>query len=291
MNIRLPVRAGTFYEPSPASCRHHAEKLIAQAELPTGLPAVLLGGLVPHAGWAYSGKLAAMTIKALARNPQADTFVLFGADHYGTASQGEVFDSGVWRTPLGEVQVNTELATALLSDCPVLRSNPDAHAEEHSLEVQVPLLQVLCPAARIVPIAVPPLPLAVDIGKAVGRVLAERFPAARIIGSTDLTHHGGGHFPAPGGHGPQGEKWSRRNDRRMPDLVESLAADQVVQEARLHQNACGAGAIAASVAACKVMGATRGLVLQYTTSYEVIHAIYPGEPDDTTVGYASIVFA
>ncbi len=291
MNIRLPVRAGTFYEPSPASCRHHAEKLISQAELPAELPARIFGGLVPHAGWAYSGKLAAMTMKALARDGEAETFVLFGADHYGTASQGEVFDSGVWRTPLGEVQIDTDLAAALLSDCPLLRANPDAHAEEHSLEVQVPLLQILCPAARIVPIAVPPLPLAVDIGKAVGRVLAERFPAARILGSTDLTHHGGGHFPAPGGHGPQGEKWSRKNDRRMLDLLETMAAEKVVREAQSHMNACGAGAIAASVAACKVMGATRGLVLQYTTSYEVIHALYPSDPDDTAVGYASVVFA
>ena len=291
MNIRLPVRAGTFYEPSPTSCRHHAEKLIAQADLPPNLPARLFGGLVPHAGWMYSGKLAALTIKAIAQQSQPDTLVLLGADHYGTASLGEVFDSGVWRTPLGEVQVNTDLAAALVAASPLLRANPDAHAEEHSLEVQIPLLQVLCPAATIVPIAVPPTPQAVDIGHAIGRVLAERFPRACVVGSTDLTHHGGGHFPSPGGHGAKGEKWARQNDRRMLDLVTSMASQNVIAEAQSHMNACGAGAIAACMTACGVMGAARGIVLQYTTSYEVIHAIYPTDPDDTAVGYASVVFA
>lgn len=291
MNIRLPVRAGTFYEPSPASCRHHAEKIIAQVELPADLPKPLMGGLVPHAGWMYSGKLAAMTIKALAQQSQPDTLVLLGADHYGTASQGEVFDSGVWRTPLGEVPVNAALAAALLAESPLLRANPDAHAEEHSLEVQIPLLQLLCPQATIVPIAVPPTAQAVDIGNAIGRVLARQFPRACVLGSTDLTHHGGGHFPSPGGHGAKGAKWARQNDRRMLDLVAALEANDVVAEAHSHMNACGAGAVAACMAACKAMGAARGIVLEYTTSYDVIHAIYPTDPDDTAVGYASVIFA
>jgi len=83
MNIRLPLRAGTFYESSPASCRHHEVKLIDSAKVPSDLPGRLYGGLVPHAGWAYSGRLAAMVFKALNAAEPLTTAVLFGADHTG----------------------------------------------------------------------------------------------------------------------------------------------------------------------------------------------------------------
>jgi len=290
MNIRQPVRAGSFYEASLSSCRHHAQKLLDAAQLPADLPGRIFGGLVPHAGWMFSGGPAARTFKALAAAAPIETLVLFGADHLGTVRRGEVYDSGVWQTPLGETAIDEDLAAAVLEASDLLRANPEAHAHEHSLEVQVPLIQQLAPAAKIVPIAVPPDPDAVAIGEAVGKTLAERFPTARVVGSTDLTHHGG-HFPAPGGKGEAGERWTRANDRRMLDLIESLAAEQIVGEARAHGNACGAGAIAATIAACRSLGATRGITLEYTNSYEVVHRMYPDDPDDTTVGYASVVFA
>ena len=290
MNIRTPYRAGSFYEASPAACRSEATSLIDAAGLPPDLPQTLYGGLVPHAGWMFSGKLAAETLKALIAHTSADTFVLFGSDHTGSARQGEVYDSGAWRTPLGDVPVDEALASALLAADPCLRANPNAHAHEHSIEVQVPLIQILSAAAKIVPIAVPAAPQAVRIGQVVGEALAARDAAAVVIGSTDLTHHGG-HFPAPGGRGAVGEQWSRQNDRRMIDLIEAMAADKIVPEAQQRMNACGAGAIAAAISACEQLGATRGICLEYTNSYELTHALHPGYADDTTVGYASMVFA
>ncbi|MDY6914363.1 MAG: AmmeMemoRadiSam system protein B [Planctomycetota bacterium] len=290
MNIRQPIRAGSFYEASAASCKHHAAKLLDSVTLRDDLPSRLYGGLLPHAGWMYSGALAAETLKTLHAAQPLETIVLLGADHVGLVSQGEVYPSGVWRTPMGDVPVNQQLASALIDSADCLRANPEAHSREHSLEVQVPLIQVLAPEAQIVPIAVPPSESATEIGKAIGRVLAEQFPNACVIGSTDLTHHGG-HFPTPGGHGKAGEQYTRANDRRMLDLVEALDAEAVVSESAAHQNACGAGAIAATVAACKQMGATRGICLHYTNSYCIVHSLYPDEADDTTVGYAAVVFA
>jgi len=290
MNIRHPLRAGSFYEASPSPCRHHAEKLIAAAEMPGDLPETLLGGVVPHAGWMYSGKLAAKTLKALCRPGEIDTFVLLGADHTGTVEQGEVYDSGAWQTPLGEVRVDESLASALLSAGGPFRSNPQAHALEHSIEVQVPLVQVLAPSAKILPIAVPPTDLAVEIGQRIGKALTGYAGKAVVVGSTDLTHHGG-HFPAPGGRGETGMHWTVKNDARMLDLIEAMNAEGIVPEAEVHHNACGAGAIAAAVAACRQMGAAKGICLEYTNSYQVTHALYPQERDDTTVGYASVVFA
>jgi len=290
MNIRQPLRAGSFYEASPSSCRHHAEKLLDSADPGKDLPATLFGGLVPHAGWMYSGRLAARTLKSLHAAKPLETVILLGADHTGAADKAEVFDSGVWRTPLGDVQVDEELARVLLTADANLRANPQAHAQEHSIEVQIPLLQVLSPRAKIVPITVPAEGRGVDIGRVIGRTLKQLPEPACIVGSTDLTHHGG-HFPAPGGRGRKGAAWTAANDRRLLDLIERMAAEQIVPEAQARGNACGAGAVAATVAACRELGATRGCTIEYTNSYEVVHALYPNDPDDTTVGYASVVFA
>ncbi len=289
MNIRRPIRAGSFYEASPTSCSQAAAKLL-EAPTPTGdLPSRCYGGIVPHAGWMYSGRLAGMTLKALHAAEPLETVIFLGADHTGSVVKGEVFDSGAWETPLGEAKINEELTSALLGASELLRSNPQAHANEHSIEVQVPLLQMLNPNARIVPIAVPPTDLAVEIGDAIGKVLGEGFPDVRIVGSTDLTHHGG-HFPAPGGRGRQGIQWTVENDRRMIDLMERMAAEEIIAEASAHSNACGAGPIAATVAATRHMGATRGYTLEYTNSYEITHAMYPQNPDETAVGYVALVF-
>jgi hypothetical protein len=290
MNIRHPVVAGAFYEAAASSCEHHAQRLLGAVKLPSTLPQPLYGGLVPHAGWAYSGLLAATTFQALAAQGPLETVVLLGADHTGSARQGEVFDSGVWRTPAGEVQVDGELARALIAADPLLRSNPQAHSQEHSLEVQVPILQAINPNVKIVPIGVPPAQIATAIGRAIGRVLAQKFPKAVVVGSTDLTHHGG-HFGSPGGRGRAGAAWTAANDRRMLDLIEAMNADEVIREADEHFNACGAGAIAATIAATRELGAAKGITLEYTNSYQIVHARYPDDPDDTTVGYASVVFA
>ncbi|MCY2931948.1 MAG: AmmeMemoRadiSam system protein B, partial [Planctomycetota bacterium] len=128
------------------------------------------------------------------------------------------------------------------------------------------------------------------IGQAVGAVLARESPGGRVLGSTDLTHHGGGRFPAPGGRGRAGAAWSAANDKRMLDVIAALDAPGAIEEARRHANACGAGAIAAAIAACRELGATAGRCLAYTNSYEITHQEDPAEPDDTTVGYASVVF-
>ena len=292
MNIRYPARAGQFYESASMPCEHHAQKLFESVVLPDRLPSPLYGGIVPHAGWMYSGKLAASTLKALDADAPLERVVIFGADHVGQARQGEVYDSGVWRTPMGEVAIDRELAEAIISAGDLLRSNVAAHEGEHAIEVQVPLLQYLRPNVTIVPIIVPPTGDAVKIGDLVGATLAETFGDAgiRVIGSTDLTHHAG-HFPAPGGRGAQGVQWARENDHRIIELIEAMDAGQIVPEAQEHENACGGGAIAATIAACRAMGASAGITLAYSNSYEIIHQIYPSDADDTTVGYLSAIFA
>jgi len=287
---RQPYRAGSFYEADESSCRRDVEELLRSAELPADLPPELYGGLVPHAGWVFSGRTAAMTLKALARVDRLKRVVLFGADHWGTADGAAVFDRGSWLTPLGEVPVDEELAAALLQVAPAARSDPQAHARELSIEVQLPLMQVLNPDLRVVPVNISPTRQAAEVGKELGQLLRQEFPEASVVGSTDLTHYGPSYGFSPGGHGPAGLNWARENDRRLLELVQAMRAEQVIDEAAARNNACGAGAIAATIAACSALGANRGVCLEYVTSAEVMEKVYSTRADDC-VGYAAIVFA
>ena len=289
-DTRQPIVAGAFYEASPQRCLSEANALLKSADIDNRPTGRICGGLLPHAGWAFSGQLAAITLKALASPQIPATVVFLGADHTGDVQFGEVYDSGAWATPLGQAQVDIQAAEALIAHGPPFRANRPAHAREHSIEVQIPLLQALCPNTMILPIAVPPTELAVEIGQALACALSGLGHTWVIAGSTDLTHHGGGRFPAPGGTGQTGLDYSVANDRKILDLIEAMNAEEIIPHARTHQNACGAGAIAATVSACRELGATAGHTLKYTNSQEIMRQIAPNEHDETTVGYASVVF-
>ena len=286
---RRPCRAGSFYDADPDACRRAAAGLLDEASVPADLPATLYGGLVPHAGWVFSGRTAAATFKALAERGRLDRVVLFGADHWGLADGAAVGETGTWETPLGPVPIDEALAKGILDACDAARPDGRAHAREHSIEVQLPLMQILAPDVRIVPINVSPDARAVGIGRAVGEVL-KAFPDAAVVGSTDLTHYGPQYGFVPAGSGAAGIEWARDNDRRILDLVESMRAGEIVPETAERMNACGGGAIAATVAACATLGAARGICLEYTSSAEVMQRVYRQQADDA-VGYAAVVFA
>ncbi len=289
MTTRSPFRADMFYPGQPGSCRQAAQKLLDAVALPHDLPARLVGGIVPHAGWVYSGPLAAMTLKALAATTQPDTIILLGADHVGLAAGGAVYPAGAWASPIGEMEIDTLLADALLEADGRFVANELAHAHEHSLEVQLPFIQLLWPGTKLLPIMIEPAPDAADLGTSLGKLLSQRAENAIVIGSTDLTHHGG-HFPAPGGSGPASATYTEGNDRRLIERMAALDAEGVIGEVVEHQNACGAGAIAATLACCRTLGATAGALLAYDHSYNITRQHNPLATDDTTVGYASVVF-
>ena len=289
MNIRPPFRANQFYPGQPHECRAQAEQLLEAVTLDETLPEKLVGGICPHAGWMYSGALASATLKALATQATAPVIVLLGADHTGLAAGGAVYSRGAWATPLGELDIDEDLADRVLAIDGRFADCPAAHAQEHSLEVLVPFIQVLWPGCKLLPIMIEPAPDAAQLGETLGKVAAERGDEILFVGSTDLTHHGG-HFPAPGGRGLAGVSYTEDNDQRMIELMKSLSAEEVIAEATHSSNACGAGAIAATVAACRASGATSGMCLGYDNSYQIVRRIAPYETDETTVGYASVVF-
>lgn len=256
--------------------------------LSVGLPSHIVAGIVPHAGWFFSGATAAKVFLSIKARQTPPTFILFGAVHVHGVSLNSVYPEGAWNTPLGEVLVDSAIAKGLLKELgpELLEDNSRAHAYEHSLEVQTPMIRHLFPEARIVPIAVPPGPDAALLGERVGNFIREHRTDAVVIGSTDLTHYGDNYGFAPKGGGPEAHDWMLKNDARIIDMAIALQADRIVPEATRNQNACGPGAMAAAVAAAKSLGAARGHLLEHTTSYDV----YPQGKFDMAVGYAGIVF-
>jgi len=282
MNVREPVVAGMFYPGSARECTREIEACLAAVELPEE-SLDLVGGIVPHAGWTYSAATAAYVFAALA-DAEPETVVFFGAVHMWGVPDASVYAAGAWRTPLGDVVVDAELAQAIMEDTKFVHNEPAAHAQEHSIEVQLPFVRHLLPSARIVPIAMPPIAESVTVGRAVAQAVQRLGRRVAVIGSSDLTHYGPRYGMTPAGTGEAALEWAHDNDRRVLALVETLDAEGVLREVRAHHNACGAGAVAATLAYAAAAGATRGVLLDYTTSHEVMPM---GEPRDL-VGYGAV---
>ena len=290
MMVREPVVAGRFYPMDRASCLREIREMKLPADV-ADLPDRPVAGIVPHAGWMFSGEtaLAVLTVIRGRRTPK--TFVLLGATHR-LVRRSAVFASGGWETPLGVARIDERLGREVLSRAAdLLADDPRGHEGEHSIEVQLPLIQHLFPEAQILPIAVPAGETAAALGRAVGRAIADTEADAVCLGSTDLTHYGPMYGFAPKGSGAGAVRWVREeNDRRMVDLMIRLDADAAVAEAASHQNACGAGAVAATMAAARELGAARGVLVQYTTSFDVMRDKLGRTDYDATVGYAGVVF-
>ncbi len=290
MQIRHPIAAGSFYEASEKACRVSLAKCIPEKIDSADLPQRILAGIVPHAGWVFSGPQAGEVFRSIAQQAQPEVFILFGAMHRGISGLGGMFSDGAWRTPLGDALVDDRLAERILGGTNLIERNAAIHADEHSLEVIVPFIQYLFSKAKILPIAVPPMGKAHEIGQAVGTILAAEQSQAVCIGSTDLTHYGPGYGFVPQGTGQQGITWAKDvNDRSMIELICGLESEKIVAEAQLHRNACGAGAIAATVAAAVQMGAKHAKLLSHTCSAQVSENLW-GQQSSESVGYAGIVF-
>ncbi|MBN2211704.1 MAG: AmmeMemoRadiSam system protein B, partial [Sedimentisphaerales bacterium] len=246
MTIRTPAVAGRFYEASPQACRDHIARLLPAKPIQTDLSHII-AGVVPHAGWVFSGNLAAMVFAAIKQLQSVDTFVLFGAMHSGRNRLGLLFDAGVWQIPLGDVAVDESLAQAIVREGGnLIRVDRQSHEYEHSIEVQIPIIRYLFPDARIVPILVGPVEEAPDIGRAVGKAVGPDNRNIACIASTDLTHYGPSYGCTPMGTGPEGIRWAKEtNDQFFIDLVLKLQPDRLVDAANTYGNACGGGAVAA----------------------------------------------
>jgi hypothetical protein len=278
--VRLPTQAGAFYAGTATSLRKQIEECflnkLGPGKLPEGAiagPRKIVGLVCPHAGYMYSGPVAAHAYSSLASDGKPDVVVLFGPNHTGYGSALAVMNEGFWRTPLGDVEIDKETANQIVRESRIIDVDDSAHSFEHSIEVQLPFLQYLYSTQfRIVPICflMQDLPSAMEVGQAVAKVLAGK--NAVIIASSDMTHY-------------EPHKNAEKKDRLALEAVEALDEAKFFSIIESYNiSACGYGPIAALITAAKSVGAKEAKLLCYKSSGDVIGDY------SSVVGYAAVCF-
>jgi len=293
ITLRLPAVAGSFYPADAEQCRRLAEHYVRGPEAAGSAQfrgSNIRGAIAPHAGWICSGAIAGLAIAAVASaRPDADLIVVFGAVHTPLPLGSAALDShDAWQEPGAACAVEVEFRRELASQTQFFAVNDRFHQREHAVEVLLPMVQAVWPNGRVLPVEVPPVDQAVDIGRATARAAIAAGLRPVYLASSDLTHYGSAYQFTPVGSGELGLKWALDNDRRLLDLVAAGSAERIVPEVMVRRNACGAGAIAALMAACREHGAVRASVLRHANSFQTLSAVAPQRPDNA-VGYAAVV--
>ncbi len=285
--VREPAVAGAFYPAEPSRLTALVAQLLAAANRPA-LDRSLVGLLVPHAGLAYSGVVAAAGWHGVGMSwPDAPvTVVLLGTNHGASWLDGVAgWGPGAWRTPLGEVPIDAELSEEVLGLGPPFLVDREAHLREHSIEVQLPILQTVAPQARIVPLAVSTGTGddAIAAGLRLGALLARRraadHPVVLAI-SSDMAHY------------PAAAACAHATDDQLPPILDLDPISLAVTEAALVAGGtpgllcgmCGIEPAVFGVSALRAMGAGRGIALAAATSADA------GGPADRTVGYLTVAW-
>ncbi len=270
-----------FYPDNPREMRGLVDQSFRNQRFGPGRPPPsaakrrIYGMVSPHAGYVYSGAVAANGFYEVSSIDFQDV-IMVGPNHYGIGSWVAAMKEGAWETPLGDVQINSELAKEIAARSSTLDFDDFAHSRDHCLEVQLPFLQCIKEDFRIVPIVLvsQKSDIAYNLGNAISETIVEKGVVENtlLIASSDFTHY----EPNSDAH---------RKDGELIKAILSLDVNKfyAVLE-RLDISACGYGAIATMMVAVKNLGATRGELLKYATSGDVT--------GDTSavVGYSSIVF-
>jgi len=281
MAVRHPDFAGSWYPGRQGECIRAIEALIQEGS-PCPGEGTPVGGIVPHAGWFYSGRLACNVIRCLANGSAADTCIIFGR-HLHSSSPNYIMTEGAWNTPLGELEVDSEVAGRIASEFEFSVETAWEYEPDNTIELQLPFIKYFFGDTKIVSMGLPPRKSSLLIARRVAEIIRDLGRKAVIIGSTDLTHYGYNYGFVPKGVGQAAVQWVRtENDRRVIDLMLNMDADGVIEEALKSQNACCSGAAASAIEASVVLGAKKAFEVDYYTSYDI-------RPDSSFVGYVGVL--
>ncbi len=253
---REPAVAGMFYPDQPDTLTRDIKGYLENAKKEK-IEGEIIALVSPHAGYLYSGQVAAYAYKLL-EGKSFDTIVLVGPSHRALFKGASLYDRGGFRTPLGVVPVDTELSHKIMERWKEIQFLPEAHAQEHSLEVQLPFLQMVMKSFRLVPIVMEPY-WTWDSAQALGRAIAEAVRGKKVllIASSDLSHY----------HPYQK---AVDLDRIFLNHVDRFDIDGLNRDLRDNRcEACGAGPVVAVMLAAKALGANQGKVVKYLNSGDV----------------------
>ena len=276
MQIRTPAVAGMFYSGEKKELKKSIKDCFLHKFGPGKIPPSdikkkIFGVICPHAGYMYSGPIACHSFYEISSNTP-ELFIIVGPNHWGIGSSVATMKDCKWQTPLGEVEVDSETAEEISKIANIIEMDNFSHSREHSLEVQIPILQEMYTDFKIVPIALinQSKKVAYQVGLAMSKIARKK--KVMIIGSSDFTHY-------------EQNEFAHEQDIALIEPILKLDVDKFydVLEKR-NVSACGYGAIASTMIACKDLGATKGELLKYATSGDIM-----GDKS-SVVGYGSIVF-
>ena len=279
--IRRPTVAGQFYEGDAEALRAQIKNCFLQEIGPKKLPTVnlqihprnIVGMICPHAGYMYSGPVAASAFYELASDGKPDTVVLMGPNHTGYGSALSLMREGVWRTPLGDVEIDTEMANEISHETRFIDVDELAHRYEHSIEVQLPFLQFLYgDAFKIVPICflMQDYDSAVEVGKALVEVLEPTNTV--VIASSDMTHY-------------ESAETAAARDQAALKAVTDMDAKRFYETVETQNiTACGYAPITALITYAKGINAKEAKLLSYHNSGDITGDY------SSVVGYAAVSF-
>jgi MEMO1 family protein len=283
--VRRAVFAGSWYPARAPECEREIRAFVERGGIQPPRRRRLVGGILPHAGWYFSGNIACNVIHALktAGGPAPDVLVLFGM-HLSSSSPNIMMPTGAWDTPFGSIPVAEDLAEALSHQFPFRLETPDRFTQDNTIELQLPFLKYFFPQAKILAMGVPPTDASLTIGRAVIDAAQQLGLTLNVIGSTDLTHYGSSYGFTGHGSGPSAVAWVKEeNDRRIIEAMLDLDPKRLMAEARVNQNACCPGAAATAIEAGRRLGANEAESIDYATSHD-------RSPGESFVGYVGIVF-
>ncbi len=275
--MRKPAVAGSFYAGSATGLRRQIEDCFKHTLGPGSFPGVskterrILGLVSPHAGYVYSGPVAAHGFFQLASEGKPKTVVILGPNHRGVGAAVALSREDKWQTPLGELEIDSGVGGQIVSAARWAQWDDLAHSWEHSIEVQLPFLQYIYRSEfRVVPIAMlsQDLEVSQDLGKAIA--IALKGKDGLIIASTDLTHY-------------ESQSVASKKDRSALEAILGLDTKKLAEVVSSHNiSMCGPGPVMTMLTACKQLGANKARLLHYATSGDI-----SGDYSQV-VGYASV---
>lgn len=268
--LRQPAVSGRFYPSEPAELTALVKKFTMVDK--NAAPARATACLVPHAGYGYSGHVAGAVYARIAIPRK---IVILGVRHQLRGEKAAILSGGTWRTPLGDAIIDEPLGQALRAACSLLREDSVAHSAEHSLEVQLPFLQVLRPGFTFVPVALGAVRFEdlVTVGESIGRVLAAAGEEILLLTTSDLNHY-------------ENDATTRTKDHQAIAQMLALNARGLYDTCRDEAiSMCGLGPAVAMLTALKSLGAARSELVRYATSGDVSGDF------SAVVGYAGMLFS
>jgi MEMO1 family protein len=274
MRVRRRSLPPGWYPGTPAETLRAIQEMAPPPTAPAG---ACVAGVVPHAGWGFSGAVALEVLSRLASS--IDTMVIIGG-HLGPSDGILCAFEDAYETPLGSIPADLELLSRLREAVPM---EEDRHAD-NTVEVQLPFLRHLAPHARCLGLRAPPSDDAQALGRGIAAAARSLGRRVAVAGSTDLTHYGPSYGFSPMGAGEQAHAWVRDvNDRRLIESLCAMNAEAALELALRERSACSVGGAVAALAFARELGATSGALVRYLTSLDM-------HPSESFVGYAGIVY-